>query len=394
MSDDMLESYIRQYIQANDVPTVNFAWQGGEPTLLGVDFFKKAVSLQQKYANGKTIENGFQTNGILLNDEWCKFLAEHKFLIGISLDGPEELHNQYRITKAGRGSFRQVMRGLDLLKKHGVNFNILTVINRANSQRPLEVYRFLKQIGCGFIQFIPVVEPTAKSVLPDHVNPVQANRQDEAMVTDWSVESIQFGKFLIAIFDEWVRNDVAKHYIQFFDIALQSWMGMAQSLCLFTETCGKALAVEHNGDIFSCDHYVFPENRLGNILETPLKDLVLSSPQIQFGLDKKNKLPKYCRDCDVRFACNGECPKNRFSRTPDGEAGLNYLCEGYKLFFNHIDPYLKFMANELRNKRPPANVMRWAREKDKGFPSLNAGRNDPCPCGSEMKYKKCCGKKL
>lgn len=392
MSEEVLETYIQQYIQANDIPTVSFAWQGGEPTLLGVNFFKKVVSLQKKYANGKTIENGFQTNGVLLNDEWCEFLAENKFLVGLSLDGPEELHNQYRVNKAGKGSFQKVMQGLEFLKKHQVDFNILTVINRANSQKPLEVYRFLKEVGSGFIQFIPIVERITKNESPESLDLVQADyNNDEAMVTKWSVEPLQFGKFLIEIFDEWVRNDVAKQYIQFFDIALQSWMGMFQSLCLFNETCGKALAIEHNADLYACDHFVFPKTRLGNILEMPLKDMVISNQQIQFGLDKRDKLPQFCLDCEVRFACNGECPKNRFAKTPDGEDGLNYLCEGYKLFFEHIDPYMKFMANELRNQRAPANVMHWAREKDKGFPSLNVSRNDPCPCGSGKKFKKCCG---
>lgn len=394
MPDEVLESYIQQYIQANDVPTVNFAWQGGEPTLLGVDFFMNVVSLQKNYANGKTIENSFQTNGVLLNDDWCEFLVEHKFLVGLSLDGTEELHNQYRVNKAGKGSFQQVMQGLELLKKHGVDFNILTVVNRANSQRPLEVYRFIKEVGSGFTQFIPIVERIAKSVLPEHLNLVPTDYQDEAIVTDWSVEPLQFGRFLIEIFDEWVRNDVAKQYIQLFDIALQSWMGMLQSLCLFDESCGKAMAIEHNGDLYCCDHFVFPKNRLGNILEIPLKDMVLSEQQLQFGLNKRDRLPHYCLECKVRFACNGECPKNRFTKTSDGGEGLNYLCEGYKLFFKHINPYMKFMANELNNQRPPANVMRWTWEKDRGFPSLNVGRNDLCPCGSGKKYKKCCGKKF
>ena len=392
MADKVLESYIKQYIEANEIPAVSFAWQGGEPTLLGVDFFKKVVSLQKKYANGKTIENGFQTNGILLNDEWCEFLAENKFLVGLSLDGPEELHNRYRVNKAGKGSFQQVMRGLEFLKKHQVEFNILTVVNRTNSQKPVEVYRFLKEIGSGFIQFIPIVERISNLESPDHLNLVQADYLGEAVVADWSVVPVQFGKFLIEIFDEWVRNDVAKQYIQFFDIALESWMGMAQSLCLFNETCGKALAIEHNGDLYACDHFVFPKNRLGNILEKPLNEMVLSEQQIQFGLDKRDKLPQYCLDCEVRFACNGECPKNRFMKIPDSEAGLNYLCEGYKMFFKHIHPYMKFMADELRHERPPANVMRWAKEKDRGFPGLKVGRNDPCPCGSGRKFKKCCGK--
>lgn len=391
MADEVVESFIQQYIQTNDVPIVSFAWQGGEPTLLGVNFFKKVVTLQSKYASGKTIENAFQTNGVLLNDEWCEFLAENKFLVGLSLDGPEELHNQYRINKAGKGSFQQVMQGLDLMKKHGVEFNVLTAVNHANSQHPLKVYRFLKEVGSGFIQFIPIVERIAKSVTANHLNLVQADYQYEAMVTDWSVNPVQFGQFLIEIFDKWVRNDVAKQYVQSFDIALQSWMGMAQGLCLFSETCGKAMAIEHNGDLYACDHFVFPQHRLGNIMEASLKDLVLAEQQNQFGLNKRDKLPRYCQTCKVRFACNGECPKNRFARAPDGEHGLNYLCEGYKLFFHHIDPYMKFMANELRHQRPPANVMHWAREKDNGFPGLNVGRNDPCPCGSGKKFKKCCG---
>jgi uncharacterized protein len=394
MSDKVLESYIKQYIEANEVPVVSFAWQGGEPTLLGVEFFKKVVSLQKKYADGKTIENGFQTNGILLNDEWCEFLAENKFLVGLSLDGPEKLHDRYRVNKAGKGSFQRVMRGLEFLKKFQVEFNILTVVNRPNSQKPVEVYRFLKEVGSGFIQFIPIVERISKFESPTQLNLVQAGYMGEATIADWSVEPVQFGKFLIEIFDEWVRNDVAKQYIQFFDIALESWMGMAQSLCLFNETCGKAMAIEHNGDLYACDHFVFPKNRLGNILERSLNEMVLSEQQIQFGLDKRDKLPQYCLDCEVLFACNGECPKNRFAKTPDGEDGLNYLCEGYKLFFKHIDPYIKFMANELRHQRPPANVMQWTREKDQGFPSLNVGRNDPCPCGSGRKFKKCCGKNL
>lgn len=392
MSEEVLESFVRQYLQSNDVPVVNFAWQGGEPTLLGVEFFQKVVELQQRYADGKIIENGFQTNGVLLNDRWCEFLAENNFLVGLSLDGPEQLHNRYRVNRADQGSFDQVMQGLERLKKHGVEFNILTVVHRANSPYPIEVYRFLKQVGSGYIQFIPIVERTSPSHLSNHLKQMPGDDPPDAAVAEWSVTPGQFGKFLIDIFDEWVRHDVGQQYIQFFDVALQSWMGMRQGLCLFNETCGKALVIEHNGDLYSCDHFVFPEYRLGNILETPMIELVISDQQVQFGLDKKNKLPQYCLDCDVRFACHGECPKNRFARTPEGELGLNYLCEGYKMFFEHVDPYMKFMANELRHQQPPANVMRWAREKDQGFPSLNVRRNDPCPCGSGKKYKKCCGR--
>jgi len=369
MSDEVVESFVRQYIQANEVPVVNFAWQGGEPTLLGVDFFQKAVALQQRYANGKTIENAFQTNGVLLNDQWCEFLAANNFLVGLSLDGPEHIHNRYRVNKAGRGSFDQVMQKLELLKKHGVAFNILTAVNRTNSQYPLEVYRFLKQVGSGYIQFIPIVERTAIFTETDQLRLVLPNDFFDAAVTDWSVEPRQLGKFLISIFDEWVRNDVGREYIQLFEVALQGWYGMVPSLCIFNETCGKSLAIEHNGDLYCCDHFVFPTHRLGNILERPLIDLVLSEQQTRFGRDKSDTLPRRCHDCEVLFICRGECPKNRFNRTPDGEAGLNYLCDGYKMFFKHIDPYMKFMANELRHQRAPANIMFWAREKDRGFPT-------------------------
>lgn len=390
MSDEVLESFIRQYLATNDIPLVNFAWQGGEPTLLGIDFFKKAIQLQQRYANGKRIENAFQTNGVLLNDEWCGFLAQHHFLVGLSLDGPEMLHNEYRVNKAGQGSFSRVLRGLELLKKHGVDFNILTVVNRVNSQQPLAVYRFLKEVGSGFIQFIPIVErqsqhpsiDTARLASPDDA---------EAAVTEWSVEPEPFGRFLIEIFDEWVRKDVGRQYIQTFEVALQSWLHMPPSLCLFTETCGQALALEHNGDLYSCDHFVYPKNRLGNILQQPLAELVSTEQQIKFGQDKRDSLPQYCQDCTVLFACHGECPKNRFMTAPDGQKGLNYLCRGYQRFFNHIDPYMRFMANELRRRRPPANVMQWSLERDQGFPGRNIGRNDPCPCGSGKKFKKCCG---
>ncbi len=393
MSDEVLESFVRQYIQANEVPVVNFGWQGGEPTLLGIDFFRKVVALQQRYADGKTIENGFQTNGVLLDDRWCEFLAENNFLVGLSLDGPEHIHNRYRVNKAGQGSFDQVMQALDRLKKHGVEFNILTVINRTNSQYPLEVYHFLKQVGSGHIQFIPIVERIATSTTTERSQLVLPDDPTDATVSDWSVEPVQFGKFLIAIFDEWVRKDVGKHFIQLFELALQGWYGVVSSICLFNETCGQSLAIEHNGDLYSCDHYVFPTHRLGNILERPLIDMVLSEQQTKFGREKRDRLPRCCEDCEFLFFCWGECPKHRFQRTPNGETGLNYLCEGYKMFFEHIDPYMQFMVNEIEWHRAPANVMYWVREIDRGFPDWHIGRNDPCPCGSGKKFKKCCGSK-
>lgn len=392
MPEEVLETYIRQYIEGQSAPVVGFAWQGGEPTLLRVEYFRRIVELQNKYANGKRVENAFQTNGILLDDQWGEFLAQHNFLVGLSIDGPRDLHDCYRVDNGGQPTFDRVLRGLGYLKKHGVEFNTLTVVHRKNSRHPLAVYRFLKEIGSGFIQFIPIVERIAEKPDSNGLVLIGPNAAQRAAVSSWSVESVQYGKFLCAVFDEWVRNDVGRYFVQLFDVALESWVGMDQSLCVFRETCGAALALEHNGDLYSCDHYVYPENKLGNILERPLESLVRSPRQKQFGLDKRDTLPRYCRECDVRFACNGECPKHRFIRAPDGEEGLNYLCAGYKMFFKHIDPYMKFMAAELRDRRPPANVMQWTRLRNVQRSSRQTvGRNGPCPCGSGKKLKKCCG---
>ncbi len=364
MSDSVLESYISQFITSQDAPAISFAWQGGEPTLLGVDFFRKVIAIQKMYAEGKEVQNAFQTNGVLLDDRWGEFLAENKFLIGISIDGPANLHDFYRVDKGSAPTFDRVMRGLRLLKKHQVEFNVLTVVNRQNSQHPLQVYRFLKGIGAQFMQFIPIVERIASTENPDGLVLIGPRDPHAATVSDWSVDSNQYGVFLCTIFDEWVQKDVGKHYVQLFDVTLESWLGMEPSLCVFRPTCGGAMALEHNGDLYSCDHYVYPENKLGNILEVPLETLASSVQQRTFGLDKRDSLPRFCRECDVRFACNGECPKHRFIQTPDGEPGLNYLCAAYKRFFHHVDPYMKFMANELRHERPPANVMAWVRERE------------------------------
>lgn len=392
MSDGVLEAYIRQYIEAQSVPVVSFAWQGGEPTILGVDYFRRVVELEKKYANGKRIENAFQTNGVLLDDEWGEFLAENHFLVGLSIDGPRALHDKYRVDKGGQPTFDKVMHGLNCLNKHNVEFNTLTVIQRHNSYHPIEVYRFLKEIGSGFMQFIPIVERIAGASAPDGLLLIGPKAEVPAKVSSWSVEPAQFGKFLNAIFDEWVRQDVGRYFVQIFDVALESWLGLEPGLCVFRETCGAAMAIEHNGDVYSCDHYVYPENRLGNVIENPLAELVNSDQQRRFGHDKRETLPRYCRECEVRFACNGECPKHRFVRTPDGEEGLNYLCQGYKLFFKHIDPYMRFMADELRHERPPANVMGWIRQREAAVSRKRPpGRNDACPCGSGKKYKKCCG---
>lgn len=364
MSDDLLESYIRQYIAAQPTDIVSFAWQGGEPTLLGLEYFEKIVELQQQYAQGKKIENALQTNGVLLDERWAKFLAENDFLVGISIDGPRELHDYYRVDKGGQPTFDKVMRGIHRLKETGVRFNTLTVVNRKNSTHPLEVYRFLKEIGSGFIQFIPIVERIAEKTPPDGLVLISPDSDVLAKVSDWSVEPLQYGKFLSAIFDEWVRHDVGSTFVQMFDVTLESWLGMQPSLCIFSETCGSAMAMEHNGDLYSCDHYVYPENKLGNILENPLVSLVNQEKQKKFGNDKRDTLPKYCRECDVRFACNGECPKHRFLTTPDGEPGLNYLCAGYKLFFHHVAPYMEFMAQQLIQQQAPALVMEYARQAD------------------------------
>ncbi|HTY83225.1 MAG TPA: anaerobic sulfatase-maturation protein [Silvibacterium sp.] len=390
MSDGVLESYVRQFIESHDAPVVNFAWQGGEPTLLGVAYFRRVVEMEEKYANGKRIANAFQTNGVLLNDEWAELFRAHQFLIGISIDGPRELHDAYRVDKGGQPTFDRVMRGIEVLKRNKVDFNTLTTVHRANADRPLEVYRFLKANGSGFMQFIPIVERIAHHATKDGLQLISPDFSGAAQVAPWSVQPRQFGRFLCAIFDEWVRKDVGRHFVQLFDVSLEMWAGMEASLCIFRKTCGAALAIEHSGDLYSCDHFVYPENRLGNIMETGLADLVDSEQQKKFGEAKETTLPRYCRECDVRFACNGECPKHRFTTTPDGEPGLNYLCAGYKMFFHHVDPYMRFMAAELAAQRPPANVMRWVAQGDAREKPGGPGRNGPCPCGSGKKYKQCC----
>jgi uncharacterized protein len=376
MSDETLESYTRQYIEAQQVPEVTFAWQGGEPTLMGLPFFERAVEFQQRYAKpGVRIYNSFQTNGVPLDEDWCRFFRQHDFLIGISLDGPRALHDAYRVDKGGQPTFERVMRGVALMQQHRVEFNVLTCVHAANADHPLDVYRFLRdEVGTQFIQFIPIVEPRDLSR---------------------SVTGEQYGAFLTAIFDEWVRRDVGRIFVQLFDVALGVWSGTRAGLCVFEETCGAALAMEHTGDVYSCDHFVEPAFYLGSLERLPLVEMVESAPQQQFGQAKRDTLPRMCRDCDVRFMCNGGCPKNRLLTTPDGEPGLNYLCAGYKVFFRHIDRPMRFMAAELRAQRPPANIMlALAREEaERARLFAGVGRNDPCPCGSGRKFKHCHGKK-
>jgi len=408
MPEDVLEPYIRQYIEQQDVPEISFAWQGGEPTLLGVRFFRRVVELQQQYANGKRIVNALQTNGTLLDAEWGEFLAENRFLVGLSVDGPRDLHDVYRVDKQGRPTFDAVMLGLETLKAHRVDFNTLTVVNRKNSLEASRVYRFLREIGSGFLQFIPLVERTATAPLPSPGGLLQIDlappprpslsaigrmqNTEKSPVTEWSVRSEDWGGFLSTIFDEWVRRDVGTVFVQQFDVSLGIWAGAGSSLCVHSETCGKALAIEHNGDIYSCDHFVYPEYRLGNLREITLKEAVNSPQQLAFGEAKRDTLPRYCRECDVRFACNGECPKHRFLRTPDGEFGLNYLCAGYKRFFRHIDPHMRAMTALLNAGRAPAEIMGMLSRPQAAAAWRTVGRNDPCPCGSGRKQKKCCNR--
>ncbi len=394
LNEELLENFIKQYIEAQQVPVVTFVWQGGEPTLLGIDYFRTAVSLQQKYANGKTIENAFQTNGTMLTDEWCRFFADNKILVGISIDGEEHNHDHYRRTASGGPTFKRVMKGIELLHKNKAEFNTLSCVNSYNVKYASETYRFLKRIGSGFIQFLPVVERMSVQADDNSLSLVAPGGSGNSSVTDWSVPAEDFGRFLITIFNEWVRNDVARYYVQIFDATLANYTGEMPGLCVFSETCGDALAIEHNGDLFSCDHFVYPEYLLGNISSVPLIDLVRSQKQFDFGIAKRNGLPLYCLKCDVRYACHGECPKHRFNYTPDGKPGLNYLCEGYKMFFHHAGPFMEFMAKELKNKRAPANVMNWIRNKEnQAVRTITPERNDPCPCGSGRKFKNCCAGK-
>jgi len=374
MSDEVLEAYIKGYIEAQPVDQVSFAWQGGEPTLLGIDFFRKAMALQKKYANGKRIENSLQTNGTLLNDEWCTFLREHDFLVGLSIDGPRELHDTWRVTKTGKGTYSEVMRGLEALKRNKVEFNTLTVVSRTNSQKPLEVYKFLRNIGSSYLQFIPLVERKADVVAQklgldlaappslDEADAIAPLAEGESPVTEWSVRPEDYGNFLCKIFDRWVTRDVGRTFVQQFDMALGKWVGAPGGICYFAETCGRAMAIEHDGNVYTCDHFVYPHFKVGNVLEDDAAAIADSAQMEKFGNDKRDKLPRYCKECDYLFACNGECPKHRFTRTPDGEPGLNYLCKAYKQFFRHVDPAMRIMADLYRNKQPPAAIMEIAKK--------------------------------
>jgi uncharacterized protein len=390
MSDEVLETYISQLIEAQQTPTVSVAWQGGEPTLMGLDFFRKAIALQEKYRKpGMSFENTIQTNGTLLNDEWCEFFREHHYLVGISLDGPRELHDAYRVDKAGGPTFDRVMSGIRLLQKHGVEYNVLVTVNRTNGAQPLEVYRFLRdEVKTSWIQFIPAIERLDQ-------NGEISLYQQGSTVSERTVTAEQWGHFLITIFDEWVRKDVGKIFVQTFEAMVRAWMKFPSSgMCIFDPVCGHGLAIEHNGDLYSCDHFVEPDYLLGNIQQTPMAELAGSEQQRAFGLDKAATLPRYCRECEVLFVCHGECPRNRFITTPDGEAGLNYLCAGYKAFFNHIDWSMEVFSQLIRQGVDAKNVMQVMQREDakQAAGMSQVERNAPCPCGSGLKFKKCHGR--
>ena len=388
MTDERLESFVRQYIEAQpkNAKTITFAWQGGEPTLLGVEFFERAVGFQKKYTpEGVQIENAFQTNGVLVDELWCEFFKTNGFLIGLSMDGPAELHDRYRYDKKGDPTFAATLNAMKQFKRTGVEFNVLVCVNGHNGSYGKRVYSYLRDCGAKFFQFIPIVEQRGVGQHPEEPPETPSDHPHADLVSSRSVQPEQFGAFLIDVFNEWIRRDVGKVFVQIFDQALSAWLGLEPSLCVFKKDCGRALAMEHNGDLYSCDHFVEPEYKLGNIAEASLAELANSERQLDFANAKSATLPQYCLDCEVRFVCNGECPKNRFIKTPTGDAGLNYLCVGYRAFFNHIDPWMKKMAAEVKAGRPAANAVTPQKK------SANAGRNDPCPCGSGRKLKKCCG---
>lgn len=339
MSDQVLEEFIEQYMNAQTSQQILFTWHGGETLMRSISFYQKAMALQRKYAYGRRIDNCLQTNGTLLTDEWCRFFKDNNFLIGISVDGPQHCHDRYRRTKDNRPSFYQVMKGVGLLKKHHVEFNIMGVVNDYNVDYPLEFYNFFKEIDCHFIQFAPIVEMIGGGPAP------------------WNVPAAKWGDFLIAIFDEWVKKDVGNYFIQYFDSTLANWVGEEPGVCTLAKTCGQAGVMEFNGDVYSCDHFVSPEYKLGNIRSQTLTQMMYSPKQIKFGNEKYDKLPRQCKECEFLFACNGECPKNRIAKTKKGEEGLNVLCQGYYKFFNHVAPYMEFMKEELKNRRSPANIM-------------------------------------
>ncbi|HRL16885.1 MAG TPA: anaerobic sulfatase-maturation protein [Prevotella sp.] len=356
MSDEMLEQFTREYIEAQTMNQVLFTWHGGEPLLRSIDFYRKALSLQQKYAGGRRIDNVIQTNGTLLTDEWCEFFAQNHWLVGISIDGPQPDHDHYRLTAAGKPSWKKVMQGIKLLKKHGVEWNAMAVVNAYNANHPLEFYRFFKENGCQFLQFTPIVERLTRH--EDGRTLASLADKDEISLSEASVAPEQWGYFLCAIFDEWVRKDVGKIFVEIFDCTLANWMGVSPGICAYSKECGHAGVMEHNGDIYSCDHFVFPEYKLGNIRDHSLIDMLYGEQQQEFSRLKHSSLPRQCKECDMEFACHGECPKNRFIKDKYGDSGLNYLCPGYYHYYQHVAPYMDYMKQELMSQRPPSNIMK------------------------------------
>lgn len=356
MSDEMLEQFTREYIEAQTMSQVLFTWHGGEPLLRSIDFYRKALSLQQKYAGGRRIDNVIQTNGTLLTDEWCEFFAQNHWLVGISIDGPQPYHDHYRLTAAGKPSWKKVMQGIKLLKKHGVEWNAMAVVNAYNANHPLEFYRFFKENGCQFLQFTPIVERLTRH--EDGRTLASLADKDEISLSEASVAPEQWGYFLCAIFDEWVRKDVGKIFVEIFDCTLANWMGISPGICAYSKECGHAGVMEHNGDVYSCDHFVFPEYKLGNIRDHSLIYMLYGEQQQEFSRLKHSSLPRQCKECDMEFACHGECPKNRFMKDKYGDSGLNYLCPGYYHYYQHVAPYMDYMKQELMAQRPPSNIMK------------------------------------
>lgn len=368
MSDELLERFVQEYIRSQTMPQVLFTWHGGEALMRPLDFYKKAMALQRRYAGGRTIDNCIQTNGTLLTDEWCRFFRENNWLVGVSIDGPQEFHDRYRRNREGVPSFMTVMHGIELLNRHGVEWNAMAVVNNHNGDHPLEFYRFFKSIGCRYIQFTPVVERICSHQDGRHL---AAPMQEGERTAGFSVTPEQWGSFLCTLFDEWVGNDVGQYFIQLFDATLANWVGEQPGVCSMARTCGHAAVMEFNGDIYSCDHFVFPQYKLGNIRRNSLVEMMYGEKQQAFGSMKQTSLPQQCRQCEFLFACNGECPKNRFVRTASGETGLNYLCKGYYTFFKHAAPYMDFMKNELTAGRAPANVMEAIRKSQGRFATLH-----------------------
>ena len=354
ISDEMLDKFIREYIEAQTSPDVLFCWHGGETLMRPISFYRRAIELQRKYARGRRIDNTIQTNATMLTDEWCEFFRENNFLVGVSIDGPQEFHDEYRRTATGKPTFHKVMQGIRLLNKHNVEWNALAVVNDFNADYPLEFYNFFKEIGCHYIQFTPIVE---RRIERNDGLSLAPGMEEGGELVDFSVTPEQWGNFLCTIFDEWVRHDVGTYFIQIFDATLANWAGVQPGLCSLAKECGHAGVMEFNGDVYSCDHFVYPEHLLGNINEKTITEMMYGEKQREFAKLKHELLPQQCRECPVEFACHGECPKNRFTRDKYGNPGLNYLCKGYRQFFEHVKPYMDFMKGELDAKRPPSNVM-------------------------------------